>query len=457
MSHPRPHLLNLPLARPVVTATRPQDRASIQIYRPFFVAGIVTVLTVGCLLGALALFGISQQMSYTTSVWTPYVLAHANSQLFGWVGFFVMGFALQQHSPSNLYRRTFELISYWSLSLMSIGIVLRFLAEPLVAADPEKWMMLGILSGAFQIGAVGMFLHNTTVHRHRTGKPMTWPTWFVFGSLAWLLVISLADPIAFVQSHQSNEVARLDFIARWGTPIREAQFLGFAAMMIFGVASSKFQGCLGFLPTSASWGKAAFITWTAGLVLRIIGWSSAMNVGLEPGSDLLFRIGGAALALGALMIAIALRLFEPARETNASQKFIRSGFAWLLVAGVMLVLEPIHLAVTGQVFSHAYTGAIRHAVTVGFISQMIIGVGWHLVTKMASLDHRNLPTLTTVWVLLNVGNLLRVGLEVGTDFSAASFIPMGFTGFIELVGLAIWATQMIKVIARRSVNYAAVC
>jgi len=443
-----------PTAPPAVS---PDDRASVQIYRPFFIAGIATVLTVGCLLGALALLGIAFQGSYTATAWTPYVLAHANSQLFGWVGFFVMGFAMQQHAPSIKKREAFHSVAYGALGLMGAGIALRFLAEPLVAADPDGWMWLGIVSSGLQIAAVSLFLYNTTANRHRTGEPMAWPTWFVFGSLFWLLVVSLIDPVAFVQSHQADATARLDFVARWGTPIREAQFLGFVAMMIFGVASSKFQGCLGFRPTSEIWGKVAFFAWISGLVLRIAGWGMYADAGYLSGSDSVLRLGAIFLAGGAVAMTVALRLFEPVRESNSSQKFLRSGFVWLLIAGLMLVLEPLHLSATGQPFSHAYTGAIRHAMTVGFISQMIVGVGWHLATRMANMPHGAGPNLGAVWVLLNLGNALRIGLEVATDYSGGAFIPMGFTGFIELVGLGLWATAMTRVILRRNVAYAATC
>lgn len=57
------------------------ERAAVNIYRPFFLAGLFTVATAGCLLGAVALAGIALNASYTIGAWTPYILAHANSQL----------------------------------------------------------------------------------------------------------------------------------------------------------------------------------------------------------------------------------------------------------------------------------------------------------------------------------------------------------------------------------------
>lgn len=109
-----------------------------------------------------------------------------------------------------------------------------------------------------------------------------------------------------------------------------------------------------------------------------------------------------------------------------------------------MVWESLHLRSIGTPFSHAYTGAIRHAVTVGFISQMILGFGSHVVARMNDLDERRLPSLWSVFILLNVGNTARVTLEIATDFTLAAYAPMGITGFVELLGLAIWAFHVAR-------------
>lgn len=433
------------------------DRADINVYRPFFLAGIATVLTVGCLLGAIALVGIAAQGSYVASTWTPYVLAHANSQLFGWVGFFVMGFAMQQHGTSIARAASFKRAANWTLWAMATGIVLRFVAEPLAQSNPSKWVWLGVLAGLFQVIAVALFAYNIGINRHRKPEPLTWPTSFVFASLTLLAVVTLLEPYVFVMSHQVSSEASVRFVAQWFSPLRETQFLGFVSLMIFGVAASKFPGCLGFRDAHRQWGLAALVLWVAGLGLRVAGWASYFNAGLAPGGDTIFRMGAAGLYLGALCMTQCLGVFDTVRSPNASQKFIRAAFVWLLVAGTMLVFEPLHLQAIGEPFSHAYTGAIRHAVTVGFISQMIIGVGFHVVTRIQMVPESMLPKLWSVWWLVNLGNTGRVLSEVLTDYSLVAFRPMGVTGFFELAGLSIWGYTMVRLIVRRSNTYAAAC
>lgn len=438
----RPNLIAIPLRAHAPAQPKPSDRAKVAVYRPFFAAGMVSVLTAGCLLGAIALLGIALQGSYTASAWTPYVLAHANSQLYGWVGFFVMGFALQQHAPPVAKLASFIRLAWASLVLMAAGIALRFVAEPMVVVDRERWLAVGVASGVLQFVAVALFCINSGANRHRTGEGLPWQALFIFGSLGWWLIVAALEPVAFAASHGPDRMQSIMAVAEWFHPLREAQFLGFVAMMVFGVALSKFHTCFGLPEPRRAWGVAAFAFWSGGLVLRIMGWLVHFRAGMTLESAAMLRFGGLAMALGAVMVVVALGVFERLQDRYPSQKFIRAGFAWLLVAGLMTVLEPIHLAWIGAPFSHAYTGAIRHAVTVGFISQMILGVSLHVVSRMSGRADTHMPRLWPTFALLNLGNALRVGLEVATDTTPSAFGPMGATGFVELVALGLWAAAI---------------
>jgi hypothetical protein len=173
---------------------------------------------------------------------------------------------------------------------------------------------------------------------------------------------------------------------------------------------------------------------------------------MQPGAERLYVMGGFLLAGAAVMLVFAIRIFESLSERLPAHKFVRAAFTWLLVAGGLILLEPLHLRLTGSQFSHAYIGAIRHAVTVGFISQMILGVGMHVVARMNDLPEAAQKALWTSFVLINLGNAARVGLEIATDYSPGTFLPMGFTGFVELTGLAIWAWHVARpmIVRRRS-------
>ena len=154
----------------------PSEPVSASAYRPFFIAGIVTVLTVGCALGAVALAAIAIKGSFAVAHWTPIIWAHANSQLYGWVGFFVMGFSLQTHrvAPDRviLARR----LATVSLVFMALGVGLRFAAEPLVALMRPPGLVLGVVSTALQAVAVIVFSANRAFTSASCSPPRATPS-----------------------------------------------------------------------------------------------------------------------------------------------------------------------------------------------------------------------------------------------------------------------------------------
>lgn len=451
----RENLRLLRLTAAPQTKLGPNDRANVDIYKPFFTAGILSVLIAGCTLGAIALLGISLRGDYTASAWTPYVLAHANSQLFGWVGFFIMGFALQQHAPAVRFLKLYHGLAYCSLGFMSAGIALRFIAEPMTHVDASTWVPIGVFSGVLQGIAASLFLANSAITRHRTAEPMPWQSKFVLASMGYLFLIAWAEPWVFLRSHQADPSASIQFVAEYFPVMRELQFLGFVALMIFGVALVKLNSCFGFKPANRGFAEAGFLLWNAGILLRIFGWKQLFHSGMENGSS--YHLGGLTLVLGAVAMIIGTEVFGSVERPLRTHKFIRAAFTWLVVGGILMALEPFHLRTIGMPFSHAYTGAIRHALTVGFISQMIIGVGMHVVATLNSRHDHLLNSLQATFWLLNVGNAARVFLEIGTDYSPRAFLPMGFTGFVELTGLVLWGGHILSILFVRrmgKVSYA---
>src|SRR5262249_18297911 len=100
-------------------------------------------------------------------------------------------------------------------------------------------------------------------------------------------------------------------------------------------------------------------------------------------------------------------------------------------------------------FSHAYYGAVRHAITVGFVSLMIVGVAAKVVPTLNGLDVRALPGQWLPVVLLNTGCALRVGAQTLTDFTGSSFPVAGVSGLLEVTGLAVWGVHLWRIMAGR--------
>ena len=76
------------------------------IYRRFFKAGIVIVLSVGALWARLTCGRLPRTGSLLQIHLVPAIQAHAHAMIFGWMGLFVMGFAYQS------FQR-FKYVSLW--------------------------------------------------------------------------------------------------------------------------------------------------------------------------------------------------------------------------------------------------------------------------------------------------------------------------------------------------------
>src|SRR5678815_3323598 len=122
------------------------------IYRPFFLAGIATVLTLGCVWGAINLLTIGLKENFS-AVKYSWVLAHAHAMVFGFVGFFIMGFAYQavpRFKHTALWRPR---LAVSSLPLMIAGIVMQTVAHLL---SPPS-LSLEVLASVIQMIAVMIF------------------------------------------------------------------------------------------------------------------------------------------------------------------------------------------------------------------------------------------------------------------------------------------------------------
>jgi hypothetical protein len=158
------------------------------------------------------------------------------------------------------------------------------------------------------------------------------------------------------------------------------------------------------------------------------------------------------LGLSVLVLVWSWRLFTPAEFPDRSLKFLRVAYIWLLISLDMLVLMPAYQCLLTLVspgspaadlgFSHAYYGAVRHAITVGFISLMIVGVAAKVVPTLNGVDIHKLTGLWGPFILINAGCSLRVGGQIVTDITAIAFPVTAISGLLEVAGLAWWGSHL---------------
>ena len=415
------------------------------IYRPFFQAGVATVLTLGCVWGAINLFTIGVKESFSAINYS-WVLAHGHAMVFGFVGFFIMGFAYQavpRFKHASLWRPQ---LAFSSLPLMIAGIILQTVAH--LWAPPS--LSLEIVAAVIQLAAVTIFCVVMVQTIRVAGKHEVYDR-FLYAALGWFLIAAIANPVIFKLFELAGTREELLFnLATFNIPYRDVQLLGLAVVMILGISLRLLPHAYGFREPSAQW--ASLLFW--GVNGAIAGGIVFFIAGMIFHNHWLLTaqwLAAVMLLVIALVTPFEYRLFKavPENESDRGLKFIRAAHSWFIIAMAMLVFTPIYnfgiyMPLTGSQspFSHAFFGAYRHALTVGFIMMMIVGVSSKVVPTLSGIDVRRANSLWPTFVLLNIGNLTRVSFQIATDFTPAAYPIMGISGFIEVVGLTLWGWEL---------------
>ena len=426
-------------------ATNAASSVTDTIHRPFFLAGIVTVLTLGCVWGAINLLTIGLRENFS-AVKYSWVLAHGHAMVFGFVGFFVMGFAYQavpRFKQSQLWRPRF---AFSSLFLMSAGIILQTVAHLL---SPPSFT-LELVAAAIQLTAVAIFAVVMVRTIRRSGKHEIYDR-FLYAAIAWFLIAAIANPIIFKLFELPGTREQLLFnLATFNIPYRDVQLLGLAVVMILGISLRLLPHAYDLREPSRRW--VSFLFW--GVNGSILAGVAFFIAGMTSGNHWLLMmqwLASVVLLVIAIVTPFQYRLFGAVADdkSDRSLKFIRAAHVWFIVATAMLVFTPvynfgIYMPITGShvPFSHAFFGAYRHALTVGFIMMMIVGVSSKIVPTLSGVNLKRANSLWPTFVLLNLGNLTRVTFQIATDFSPYAYAVMGVSGFIEVVGLMLWGYEL---------------
>jgi hypothetical protein len=307
-----------------------------------------------------------------------------------------------------------------------------------------------------EVAAAGLFAFVIAATVRRSSQPFLISDAYVASALVWFVVQAVYEGVYLAATFLVPPDGLVALVGTWQAPLRDVQIHGFALLMILGVSQRILPGMFGLprpggrLAAGCLVGlNAAVVGEAAGLVLmRLVGreWAGLwyLSVLVLVGCVVALVVGG--------------RVFGRAGIPDRSLKFVRAAYAWLLVSLAMLIALPAyqfgllpalapdsHAAQIG--FSHAYYGATRHAITVGFISLMIVGVSSRFVPGLLSVDLRTLPRLWLPFVLINVGCALRVAGQTATDFADWVFPLAGVSGTLEVAGLAVWGAHLWRVMA----------
>jgi hypothetical protein len=417
------------------------------IHRRFFTAAIACALTAGATWGAWLLWQIGFSGAFTGAS-VHHVNAHGHAQIFGWVGLFIMGFGYRLFPRFWGTKLAAPKLAGAAFGLMIVGLVVRTVG--MTTADSVGAAVTAAMIGAgLEILAVATFAVQIAVTFARSDARLEPYVGFILAAVFWFVAMSAASAWhTFTTMSAESPQELLWYVSTYQAPLRDLQIHGLSLFMILGVSMRVLPGLMRLprVPHRRAWTALGVLTAAVigeSVLFVAYRWTAA------PALAGALMVPWVLLAIGVAMVALPWRLWRRSPATDRSSKFVRAAYAWLAVSLIMMLLLPAYQAISDAPFSHAYYGGIRHAVTVGFISMMILGVSSTVAPSLQGIDPRKLTPLWIPFVLLNVGCALRVSLQVLTDWHPGFFRFVGVSGLLEVTALAIWGTHLVRVMWRR--------
>ncbi|MEO8289344.1 MAG: hypothetical protein ABI670_23295 [Chloroflexota bacterium] len=429
------------------------------LYKPFLRGALIIVLTVGCTLGAvnLAVMAFNADLS---AVWSSLIQSHAYAQIFGWVGLFIMG--MSYHMVPRFFLRPLKRpgLVLPSLLLVTSGILLRIITQPL-AGHPLAALAM-VVSALLGLCGVTLFVWamGDTMLRgsDKYGPPLY--VLYVGAGFVWFWLSSLATVLVTTYLAMNG----LDSIPQsWDAPYLRGTLNGAIVTIVLGFTLRTVPQIMGTRPPIGWPIRAIFAAYTLAILLQVAG-DSDWPAGAGTSLDLI----GAMLEVTALMSFVALlKLYNLGsifshrhnrhRKNAWPERFVRTAYFWLIVAAALNFSYSLS-AHLGQPVPHAFVASYHHALTVGFFSMMIVGMSMKLVPAFIGVMNKQPRLAGVVFILLVTGNTLRIACEsMSYLYGGAFYLIMGLSGFIEvcalgLYGVLLWRAMSLPSYGQNSIN-----
>ena len=386
-------------------------------YVRFFIASLFFALTFGSTLGALTLATLTLPWSFLGGLPTASAkVAHGHAQVFGFAALFIMGVAyhvIPRFKGAPLAAPGVASASFWLQAGGVLAVAVGMLAGPPVVGPMRFVGAIALLAAALSFGWV--------VHRSVAAGAQTPERFerYLRAGCAWL-VVAAALAVATAAGIDPLQPA-----------IWEAALWGFAASWILGMSLRIVPVFLGLLPSPQRGSSALF----GGYQLAVSAWVIVSVIEAWTLLPIARALAGAALALAAGAFVLRLGILGPWESQGkvgdrGYEKFMVVAYAWLLVA---LVCAPAWRAATALIGSPMPALVLdfgRHAFTLGFLTQIVVGVSARLIPVFAGTPLWSKGWRDVTFYLLNAAVVAR-GLEMLVEVVGLS----GVWPYISLSGL----------------------
>ena len=414
-----------------ITAAR--DTTLSRLLMLYISTGLLFMLLPGTFLGVWNLLAISSHHA-ADSVSPSWIQAHGHAQIFGWIGTFILGIGF--YSIPKLRRlNSFALSAVWSSwALWTIGVTLRWLTS----VYQWEWRAFLPLSAALELAAFAIFFRTVSGHRpQESGKAKleVWVFVVIAGSVGLLLTLLVNFGVTlFLAVRGTSAEIPADFDQRFLV----LQTWGFLVPFVWGFNAKWLPVFLGLRPVRGRFLLLAVALNSAGVLVAFAGSMIAASL---------------LLIIGMITAVYSLRLLEtPARPAKIKgvhtsfPVFVRLAYVWALVAASLGIWAASVQNPRG------IWGALRHALTVGFLAMMVFAIGQRVLPAFSGMRLLFSTKLMLVAsMLLAVGCLLRVSSEIlayqGLMLSAWAWLSV--SAVTEMTAVTLFAANLIATFARQ--------
>src|SRR3989339_139627 len=320
-------------------------------YEKFVKTAIILTLTVGVTFGAIMLSYIAIKLNFN-SIYYALIQAHGHAQIYGWVGLCIMGISLRTVVQPLPYSALRFLLPISAICEIIAIFLFAFIILRTILASKEK---VGIFDKFFKAG------------------------------ISWFLIATCMNlgMNFYLYKHALYEIPKSFF-----SPYVHLYLFGFVFMFIFAINIRTVYAFLDIKPVRE---KAVNLTfWIMNISIPIYFITHMLAdkniVALRVSQAVAFPIGFALFTF-----IFGLRIFE--RSTKELQdvvmdrsyaKTIRTAYIWLIVSAIILLIMPFlgH----GTEVQRRFHGSFNHAITVGFITMMIIGYASKMIPTFTGIN-----------------------------------------------------------------------
>jgi uncharacterized protein involved in response to NO len=392
----------------------------------YVTSGLIFMLLPGTFLGVWNLIKISGRES-VASISPAWLQAHGHAQVFGWIGSFILGIGFYS-VPKLRGTAKAAFAAAWACWVMwTVGVALRWTAT----IYAWHWRALLPVSAALELAAFAVFFRAVSQHRPQTsGKNALDPwIWVVISATIGLLLVLVANLAGCVGLALAGRGPAFEHV--FDQRYLVLMTWGFLVPFVWGFSARWMPVFLGLASPHPGLLLSAVVVNFAGVFLTWAGWGRV--------ATWLF-VAGAGLAIA------ALRMFSPSRKEpkirgvhSSFPFFIRAAYSWVLVAALL------GAAAARWDSSGGIWGASRHALTVGFVSVMVLSVGQRILPAFAAM--RLLWSTRLMFAglaLVTAGCTLRVSCEILAyqNYAAWAWTVLPVSAILELAGLTAFAANL---------------